>query len=67
MIHVVEHLQGVGNDLVRGLALDVTDEADAASVVFVVGMVEALRPWVAFHRQSSLGEKTGAILLPTAT
>ena len=43
MRQVVEHLQSLLHDIVRALALDVDHEADAAGVVLVRGIVEALR------------------------
>src|SRR3972149_1204506 len=39
---VDEHLQPLGDDLVRALAADVGDEADAAGIVLLRGVVEAL-------------------------
>ena len=43
MGQVVEHLEALLHDVVRALALDVDDEADAARVVLVRGIVETLR------------------------
>ena len=40
---VDQHLDALQNDLVRPLALEVRDEADAAGVVLVARVVEALR------------------------
>lgn len=42
MRQVVEYLQAFDDDVVRALALDVDDEANAARVVLVSGIVEAL-------------------------
>src|SRR5262249_57406685 len=42
MRQVVEHLQPLLDDIVRFDALDIHHEADAASVVFVLGIVETL-------------------------
>ena len=56
MFEVREDLEGLDDDLVRGAALDVDDEAEAAGVVFERGIVEPLPrgqgpggPWVCFH------------------
>ena len=43
MREVLQHLQRLADDGVRLAALDVDDEADAAGVVLVPGVVEALR------------------------
>jgi hypothetical protein len=42
VVHVLQHLQRVGNNRVRRLAFNVTDEADAAGVVLETGIVQAL-------------------------
>ena len=43
VVQVLEHLDPLAHDVVRRLARDVRDEADAARVVLVGGVVEALR------------------------
>ena len=40
MVKVVQDAQPLGDDVVRLVALDVGDEADAAGVVFVRGLVQ---------------------------
>ncbi len=43
VVEVLENLQALLDDLVAFLALDVSDEADAAGVVFVLRVVQTLR------------------------
>ena len=45
MIHVLEHSVSIENDLVAALALDVRDEADAARILFVGRIVQAVLSW----------------------
>ena len=55
---VLEHGEGLAHDGVRLSPLDVDDEADAASVVLVSGIVQALRLWHTWsrrHRRPLLG------------
>lgn len=40
--HVAENMLCVGQDLVRGFALDVDNETDAARVLLVLGVVQTL-------------------------
>lgn len=40
--HVAENMLSVGQDLVGGVALDVDNEADAARVLLVLGVVQTL-------------------------
>ena len=42
MFEVVEYLQGLENEVMRRAVLEVDDEADSASVVFVCRVVETL-------------------------
>ncbi len=42
MVHVFQHLQGIGNDFVRRLTLDMANEPDAAGIMFILG---AVQPW----------------------
>ena len=62
MGQVGEDLQAFGDDVVRAFALDVDDEADAARVVLVSGIVEALLFWnasIVMHHDTRL-ESGGA-------
>ena len=45
VLQVDEHLQRLPHDRVRPAPLDVDDEADAAGVVLVAGIVETLGGW----------------------
>ena len=49
--HVLQHQQGVGNDLVRRLTLDVADEADATGVMLAGGVVQPLLGRKALHQR----------------
>src|ERR1700745_863047 len=42
VLEVAENAERIGDDLMRLLALDVGDEADAAGILFQRGIVEAL-------------------------
>jgi hypothetical protein len=42
MLEIAENAERVGDDLVRFLALDIGDEADAAGILFQRGIVETL-------------------------
>ena len=42
MLEIAQNVERVGDDLVRLLALDVGDEADAAGILFQAGIVETL-------------------------
>ena len=75
VVHALEHLEGVGHDTVRRLALDVADEPDAAGVVLVVRMVQPLGAWETFHhaalisgpkdvRAQTLGQPARAVESP---
>ena len=44
VVHVLQHLQRIGDDRVRRLALHVADEPDAAGVVFKARIVQSLLP-----------------------
>src|SRR5277367_1227785 len=58
MGEIDEDLNTAGNDVVRSIAFDVGDEADAARVAFVAGVVKALR-----FRQAMTGRRRSC---PTA-
>ncbi len=53
VVHVFQHLQRLQDDPVAGVALDVAKEADAAGVVFVLRIVQALCGRVASHDVTS--------------
>src|SRR5690242_7635211 len=55
MREVVQHLQTLEHDGVRSFALDADDETDAAGVMLVCGIIEALCWWngaVDLHRHA---------------
>ena len=55
VVHVFQHLQCLQDDAVARLALDVAKEADAAGVVLLLGIVQALCGRIASHNAILLG------------
>ena len=45
MRQILEDLQALQDDVVRGLAFDIRDEAETAGIVFMGWIVQALREW----------------------
>ncbi len=43
MIHAAVDLIGIGHDAMTGHALDVSNKADTAGVVFLIGIVKTAR------------------------
>jgi hypothetical protein len=50
MLHVVEHGEGVLDDLVGLAAFDVNNEADPAGIVFIRRVIEPLRGGLARYQ-----------------
>jgi hypothetical protein len=62
MVEVLEDLQPLLDDVVRPVPLDVGDEADAAGIVLVHRVVQALR----LHRAGARGRRTVESLIHAA-
>ena len=60
MLEIDEQIEGLANDLMRALALDVRDETDPARVVFVARTVQPLAPLVAWLSLRSHGSPGSA-------